>query len=338
MNRSILFTPILLTTLLLMLCACSGGGDAVVLSRTVCDIRYVYGTNGSMVRADEFSSGKDFTHEQEHYQRSHLYSYDEAGNKISDICVELSDEFWGDTAIEDAAYSSVASCTLSIDDIMGVAEQAKAPIDEDSTVLEGVLASSGLSDGMLLQEAHRYEYDSTGRVVSDCSYFSSGALRYALRYEYDDLGNVIHEELADPWAGTISHSKHELEYDSDGNVIRDSCDDASWSHVITRSYDNGLLVRERTDARSNDKSFPESSTTFIEYEYDENGRLVREGGDLSNPNAYSFAYEYDEEDRLTMKWFYEANGEDAWFYTYRYDDEGRLVEEGINVEVRNRTD
>lgn len=169
---------------------------------------------------------------------------------------------------------------------------------------------------------------------------------------FDENGNMIKNVLT--WGDAII--THEYKYDEDGNLIEEKRDDmGGFYRITTYEYDfdgNGNLtekrVYENTDNYYSDSNSNAESYCVYTYEYDNDGRLIKEICD--NPesewNASVIIYTYDSQGRLsaeehvnigyTVSYKYDgdllvemtsSSDESTYTTVYTYDDKGNLIKE-----------
>ncbi|MBR5988819.1 MAG: VCBS repeat-containing protein [Prevotella sp.] len=137
---------------------------------------------------------------------------------------------------------------------------------------------------------------------------------------YDDAGNQT--SLTDPDAGTTTYT-----YAANGNILKQT--DAKGVETIN-TYDNlgrlskvqigGNTIVNTYGTSGNEKLRLTKSTmggNSVEYTHDKYGRILTEKRNISGKGSYTFAYQYDNRNRLA-KTTYPGNLE----VTYQYDDYG----------------
>ncbi len=137
---------------------------------------------------------------------------------------------------------------------------------------------------------------------------------------YDDAGNQT--SLTDPDAGTTTYT-----YAANGNILKQT--DARGVETIN-TYDNlgrlskvqigGNTIVNTYGTSGNEKLRLTKSTmggNSVEYTHDKYGRILTEKRNISGKGSYTFAYQYDNRNRLA-KTTYPGNLE----VTYQYDDYG----------------
>ncbi len=148
------------------------------------------------------------------------------------------------------------------------------------------------SDSGLWKKNYRKEYDSHGSEVLYISYNSDGSTGYRseTQCEYDSSGNLAKET----WHSDGSSMVSEYTYDEAGNILTavrtESSEDSDESFVYKTEYaydSRGNLIKET-------KTDPYDVTVSTEYEYDETNRLIYKdiigtGSDVHT----TYRYEYE---------------------------------------------
>ena len=184
----------------------------------------------------------------------------------------------------------------------------------------------GVPDGYTL-----IEYHDSGRKWKEARYDSKNRLSYETKYEYDVRNNMItqHDYQYDYYYDTRLqiHEIYHYEYDDQGRKISmwygigEDTDEA----IVVDGYfgptyyfydEEGKLIREET------------GYTYTVYEY-EGSLLVNEASYVDEGDNVFYAigteYEYDEEGRLIKSTYFEEEHECVGYTTYEYDEEGRLA-------------
>ena len=159
-----------------------------------------------------------------------------------------------------------------------------------------------------------YVYHSNGNPAKITSNGSTVTMTY------DDAGNQT--SLTDPDAGTTTYT-----YAANGNILKQT--DAKGVETIN-TYDNlgrlskvqigGNTIVNTYGTSGNEKLRLTKSTmggNSVEYTHDKYGRILTEKRNISGKGSYTFAYQYDNRNRLA-KTTYPGNLE----VTYQYDDYG----------------
>lgn len=156
----------------------------------------------------------------------------------------------------------------------------------DNVILKLVQTNS--KSGEASKTEYKYEYNADGTAASKEYKSMTGDIRE--EYEYSN-GLVIRETkyLNGEWYGTLTHTLNE------------------YGHPITTEYEY-----------ASEGGF--SGVSEFEYEYDENGRVIRQETESKSTEYYSStSYTYDEKGNLKS----EDNGVKKKIYTY--DSENRLI-------------
>ncbi|MCD7818784.1 MAG: hypothetical protein LUH07_07005 [Lachnospiraceae bacterium] len=197
--------------------------------------------------------------------------------------------------------------------------------DENGNEVLCILSyGSGYSYDGGIRALEEYSYDESGnRISTKGGSFSKGPNGESFWYsrEYDDNENLTGMEYGYCYTDETELYEAVYEYDDNKNLLNIySC--ASSGEVASYTefeYDEeGTLIKETWY----DSNADESAEYIIEYEYDENGnciqRLFYESG---YEVPYEYYYEYDEDGHLIRS---SKNGGSA-DYTYTYDENGNLV-------------
>lgn len=192
-------------------------------------------------------------------------------------------------------------------------------------------------------------YDEEGRLLS--SYYDYGYYATRDEHTYNDLGYEVQEIYSyySDYNGDIweENSVTTYEYDKWGLMVKrvTTADGASYSEplvtVETCEYDdNGLPIRresqniynhsvteftynERGDLLRSVSSYGEDNTYTMEYERDEEGRILCMRSIDSQGNV-SYSYEYEYAGDLTVKEIY-TSGDYRSVSTCIYDEQGNLI-------------
>ena len=188
------------------------------------------------------------------------------------------------------------------------------------------------------EEVSLYEYDDNGNVtrytdprgdVTELEYDSNGNVIKKItkntitEYSYDSRGNILKCESKKNGITTSMHT-YAYEYDSEGRCIRilHAYDfSGSSGHILrTNKYDEkGNLIKEQTD-QSNGLSY------YSEYEYDGQGRKIKQVSYFPYSGLATVSYKYDENGNMTEQHREDKSGRD-YSYLYEYDSAGNCVKE-----------
>ncbi|MCR5802892.1 MAG: hypothetical protein K6G47_01395 [Clostridia bacterium] len=201
------------------------------------------------------------------------------------------------------------------------------------TVMEAHRVDPDGSDVILYSE----EYDDNGNVVKRVDY-NVGNNDYTTLSAYDEEGILRRRrvELDGFFYGTLESS---FQYDETGNLLKETftahydCSDTTRPSYdsegyVEYEYENGVLVRlfrSQTDYEADTYTV----TSHEEYEYDEQGQLIKttvysSGTNTEEALECEIFFEYDEEGRLIRKTTsYEGKSDEE--ETYEYDASGNLI-------------
>lgn len=229
-----------------------------------------------------------------------------------------------------SVLTACGGATTEISDIgeeLGEVTQipAEASDEEVTYLLSKVKYSSGDED--------EYYYDENGVLLKEMhTYRDSDEKSYAyLLTEYDEKGNPVLEEDV-------------FEFDR-------------YLLVERTEYENTYDAEEKLLSALGKKSTGDN--VYIEYEYNENGKVIKESEDReNNGNRYRFRdmiYEYDENDLLIRKRYvfqysesideynekgdrissetrdeqWETYSSSKYKYEYQYDDIGNMIQKSV---------
>lgn len=160
-----------------------------------------------------------------------------------------------------------------------------------------------------------YEYGESGPVRTGV-YNIDNELKSSLVYEYDSQNRVSKETNIRASDNTVN-SFYEYVYEDDGSYTR-------WHHSKNEDDRSGSYEKYTADGLLTETYRPGNGSANMKseqtvYEYDNNGRLVREdlykGDDLQS----YITVEYDEQGRRTYYGQYSASGSLSYEYTYEFE-------------------
>ena len=172
------------------------------------------------------------------------------------------------------------------------------------------------------QAIYEYEYDGNGNVIKQ-TVKKNGAEGHEVsvyEYTYDENNRRVKAEFT--FYGVAS-GFNTFTYDEKGNLIRQTQEDSQGLLALeyVMSYDE-KGNRTRIETIFGD----ESEVTNISYQFDENGRAVKETSTYSDGSSEVWDYTYDEKGNRTSAVFTDYNG-DKCRYDYTYDEHGNVVKE-----------
>jgi RHS repeat-associated protein len=186
--------------------------------------------------------------------------------------------------------------------------------------------TSGMTKEILLRRPQSnimrlyYTYMDDGALDTLTYYYGSGSPQGTLYYEYDDLNRL--KEFSDT---IIIPPVEEYTYDEVGNRETKTNELGTFDYHYT-DYSNRL---ESIDWIETGDPFP-----YFEFEYDDNGNLIRK---TNNNPGYTMCFDYDEENQLGAFRF--TNGippscqEVPITQEYFYDASGRRVMKATNDQI-----
>ena len=176
------------------------------------------------------------------------------------------------------------------------------------------------------------------------SELDSDGKEYTINWSYDDEGWLEYfvessaEEKLGPDRGKITWQlRRTYEYDSAGNVVTmveqtyfyEELSGTS-TYTYTYSYNADGSIRERQCVCKSDSKTTRSTTT---YEYDEEGRVVREHYQ-SNTSSSDTEYEYDHRGLVSKETYITDNGYTE-VHQYSYDQYGNLYRDSYTFDNIN---
>jgi len=174
-------------------------------------------------------------------------------------------------------------------------------------------------------------YDKKGNLTESKSY-GGGEVYQCYGYEYDTAGNLIKKEL-EYGSSEGGPSIIKYEYDEMGNMVK--ClyggNDINGSFQVwtqeSYEYDMaGNLLSKMLYYQGDSEVGLEPSEQRYEYEYEDNGKLVREISFDSSGNKTSWIESgYDEMGNEIKNIFYDANGNITSRTEFEYDEMGNVV-------------
>ncbi len=176
--------------------------------------------------------------------------------------------------------------------------------DEKGNYLE---LASYMADGTELAGRYKWKYDKDGNLVEEVWTMSPAQERY---YRFDEKGRKIEEGARENGEELYSYI---TEYDEKGNVTRFG----DTRYINTYNEDGKLIkVTERNG----------QTETYETYEYDENGRLVRNteyyyDGEMSSTKEY----EYSDDGRCIKE--YKSSAQEGTYNVYELDEKGNCIKE-----------
>ena len=148
--------------------------------------------------------------------------------------------------------------------------------------------------------SHIYGFDASGFLVLDTETLPDGSVTQTVGYENDAYGNPV-KQLQRDAAGDTYEVRHEYEYDSFGNITKNTL------------YRGGDL------------------NGWLENEYDAKGRLTSEKDIAPDGSIRSWiAYDYTDEGYINSQTNYKADGTIFQIIMYGYDSNGLAIETKYN--------
>jgi YD repeat-containing protein len=199
-------------------------------------------------------------------------------------------------------------------------KEDQQPTEDSKLVCTIFIQKEGMEKG---NSYNSFVYDENDMLVEEKFHAKDGSILIRYTYEYDG-GRLTKKTTT---SGNLGSFVTIYEYDASGNLILerttgDACLDVRYE------YDGTLLVKETVGDCG---LAPNSVAWYIEYEYDDQKRKIKESRYEPDGNlSYGFVYEY-ENDRLSKRYvFYEPN-DIVFDFEYIYDGNGNLIKEASNT-------
>ena len=185
----------------------------------------------------------------------------------------------------------------------------------------GRFESAYTLDGTFFQKA---VYDSHGRFSHSVYTRRDGIPKPSRRYFYDEQGRCIRNEYRptdDEYELDYLVMQHPFLYDSVGHCIETAeIVDGDTLTVKTIHYDTSGRVVERMHVFF----FMEPDRHL--YDYDKDGKLIREQYFYDGKLSSTSFHEYDEQNRMKITKEYDKDGNITDIYRYSYDSFGNKIE------------
>ena len=160
-----------------------------------------------------------------------------------------------------------------------------------------------------------YEFGDYGPVRTDV-YNIDNELKYSLVYEYDSQNRVSKETNIRASDNAVTNF-YEYEYEEDGSYTR-------WFHPNGEDDRNGTYEKYTADGLKTESYRPGNGTANMKseqtiYEYDSNGRELKEDIYKGDEMQSCVTIEYDDQGRRTYYGLYSASGSLLYEYTYEFE-------------------
>jgi len=189
------------------------------------------------------------------------------------------------------------------------------------------------------------EYLGKFRIYYKTAKVKAPAGTFKLDFKYDDFGNLIvsdslEYEKEGPSVAENAYT-YEFEYDEGGRITKRIDGGYNYTNYIYDSEGNLLKYEVCTYERTDKSKEPVLvKTEYLvhqdEYEYDENGKLIKETYYDSEGNVSSVSeYTYDSNGRIIKLISHNESDEITMNYAFEYDESGNLTKfmDGFNVTV-----
>ena len=169
---------------------------------------------------------------------------------------------------------------------------------------------------------HSYHYDYHDYYDDSGEYIRTyqGIYHKIYSYEYDDQGRK-----SSMWTGIGEDTTHDVDpgfytsyyfYDEEGRLIREEIGEFGEAY-IAYVYDGPLLLKEEAYWVADGANYCASVT---EYEYDEEGRMLKWAEYEEDYYSGGAEYEYDEKGRMLKYTQFRGNHKPLQYWTYEYFD------------------
>ena len=164
--------------------------------------------------------------------------------------------------------------------------------------LKGVSSPSGFNEQLLRETATVAQY--SGNIGSMSWRNTASGEQHRYDYTYDGLGRLTASQYSSSGNGTAGRFDESVYYNANGSItslLRNGMkNDGTFGTIddLSVSYDGNRLVKVTDDAESLNYSdaldFHDGADTDIEYAYDSNGALTRDGNRGINSITYDYGH------------------------------------------------
>lgn len=198
------------------------------------------------------------------------------------------------------------------------------------------------------------EYDDYGNEIKKTDYWSTGDLGGITEtaYEYDAYGRILKKaiQITGESGETYTSKEAEYEYDNKGKLLKSTTtyfNEEDWiemmgeTHSVYESeYDDRGNVVKMVSTSYMVNGPEETDEDNYEYEYDAEGRIIREIDIYSDGTKNTIEYEYDENGSQILYRsivIYEDGTEeviveDKTIYEYEYNEAGNVIKRTYSIE------
>ena len=162
-------------------------------------------------------------------------------------------------------------------------------------------------------------YDDNGNIIEQ-RVVNNGFLA-SYFYEYDDNGKRIGAVYS---AEDGSTANHVFEYDDKGNTVKETYTDVDGGvYIYLMEYDeHGNMIRQEGVYGNGESTY----VLYVEYTYDDNGRVIREVWSYPDGSQETTDHTYDERGNHTSEIYTDEDGEQCG-YTFTYDENNSMIRE-----------
>ncbi len=213
---------------------------------------------------------------------------------------------------EEISSSEEVSITETVTTITAV--QTTQPVSETSTV--PIETTENVNKTADIEIPENAEYKQTATIYDSHGFFER------IVNIFDENDNVLINAVYTSENDEPPTSRTIYIYDTDGRLIREEFYyNNRLRHYIEYEYDeNGVMISDTEYTNLDNSEIHEIKTEYI---YDDKGRLFAEYGYQNDHQSGKIEYEYDEQDRLIKDTFY---GRINSYRSYSYDENGNLSE------------
>lgn len=132
-------------------------------------------------------------------------------------------------------------------------------------------------------------------------------------------------EADTPYEGTDESCR--AEYARDGKLLKEVFYTDEYERTVTYVYQYGRLVMTKLEVS------PDPYYQNRVFEYDEEGRLVKESNSMDSEDVFKYIYSEDGQ-KIVRQHFITPDGGVAYENRYAYDDKGRVIADSV-YSIRN---
>ncbi|MCP4131926.1 MAG: hypothetical protein GY754_13190 [bacterium] len=169
------------------------------------------------------------------------------------------------------------------------------------------------------------QYDHNGYCTESYEYYVNKAKPNVLRFKNDPRGNIL-EERVFTHDGKL-RKKIKNRYNNNGNLVESVKTDTRGSTEKTLQYnEQGLPVSETSDWLDTGNNRVNRLSYTTTFSYDNNGNITREFRSYGNDRNETTNYVYDSSGSLIEKYRFDSIQGPVSSFAYSYDDANRLTQ------------